>query len=204
MPDWALLLLDQALASLLGWEGVAVVLALAYLLLAGRENPWCWWAGFGSTLIYLHIFWDARLYLESVLQWFYLGISVYGWWLWTRKDAAGRLLPIGSRPWPWHLRAIGVVLALSLVSGALMDRYTDAAAPFVDAFVTWGSVLTTWMVTRKLIENWPYWLVIDSVAMVLYWQRGLFLTSLLFAVYLVLVLIGWRRWTQLREQRIAV
>ncbi len=77
---------------------------------------------------------------------------------------------------------------------AKLHRYSEAALPFLDSFTTWGSVLTTWMVARKILENWLYWLVIDSVSIYLYLDRGLHLTALLFAAYLIIALFGYRKW----------
>ena len=76
----------------------------------------------------------------------------------------------------------------------LLTRFTDAALPLLDSFTTWGSILTTWMVTRKILENWLYWLVIDSVSIYLYLDRGLHLTAMLFVAYLVIVVFGYRKW----------
>lgn len=185
------------------WEAAAVTLALAYLLLAVRESLWCWYAAFASTAIYLVLFWNVGLLMESALQVYYLGMAVYGWWHW--RGGAGRTgLAIETRPAEWHASAAGVVLVASLVSGWLLERHTAAALPYLDSFVTWGSLLATWMVAAKLLENWLWWFVIDSVALFLYLQRGLMLTALLFLAYLVIVVFGYLRWRRhLREQAAA-
>ena len=93
-----------------------------------------------------------------------------------------------------HILAIGGVVLAALASGLLLDRYTEAVLPFVDSFTTWGSILTTYMVARKVLENWVYWFVIDSVCIYLYLDRELYLTALLFMVYLVIVVFGYRKW----------
>ncbi|MFU8764552.1 MAG: nicotinamide mononucleotide transporter, partial [Haliea sp.] len=99
-----------------------------------------------------------------------------------------------------HLLAVTAVIAASAGSGFLLAQYTDAALPYLDSFTTWGSILTTWMVARKILENWLYWLVIDSASIYLYLERGLTLTAALFAVYLIIVVFGYRRW--LRQYRL--
>ena len=93
-----------------------------------------------------------------------------------------------------HLLAIGSVLLVSALSGALLQRYSSAALPYLDSFTTWGSILTTWMVARKILENWLYWLVIDSVSIYLYLDRAQCLTALLFVLYLVIVVFGYFQW----------
>ena len=98
------------------------------------------------------------------------------------------------------MAALAGVLALSAVSGAWLTASTAAALPYLDSFIAWGSILTTWMVARKILENWLYWFVIDSLSIYVYLSRGLLLTAALFGVYLVLVVIGLRTWRRrLRE-----
>ena len=99
-----------------------------------------------------------------------------------------------------HLVAAAVIFAATLINGWLLVRGTDAVAPYLDSFVTWGSVVTTWMVARRLIENWLYWIVIDAVAAYLYFSQQLFVTALLFALYVGIVIHGYIRWRQ--QQRL--
>jgi nicotinamide mononucleotide transporter len=183
------------------WEAAAVALGIAYLVLAVRENILCWYAAFVSTAIFLVLFWEVDLLMESALQVYYLVMAVYGWWQWTHGGGEDGELPISRWQPRTHLLAVGAVLFVSAVSGLLLSRHTSAALPFLDSFTTWGAVLTTWMVARKLLENWLYWLVIDSVAIYLYLDRELYLTAGLFAVYLVIALFGFRQWlTHYRNQ----
>jgi len=92
-----------------------------------------------------------------------------------------------------------MILLLSLGSGYLLENFSDAALPYLDSFTTWGAIVTTWMVARKIIQNWHYWFIIDSVSVYLYISRGLWLTALLFMVYLVLIVIGYRQWRKSLE-----
>ena len=199
--------MNEALAWLLAqsaWEWTAVVLALAYLLLAMRESLWCWYAAFASTLIYLALFFRVGLLMESALQLYYLAMAVYGWWVWRGGASNAEPLSISRRRWRWHLVAFAGVLIASAASGALLVRYTGAARPWADSFVTWGSLLATWMVARKLLENWLWWLLIDSISLALYLDRGLYLTAMLFLVYLVIVVCGFIKWQRhFRDQHAA-
>ncbi|MEM6581267.1 MAG: nicotinamide riboside transporter PnuC [Pseudomonadota bacterium] len=177
-----------------GWEVLAVGLGIAYLLLAVRESLWCWYAAFLSTAIFLVVFWKVNLLMESGLQVYYLAMAVYGWWQWQYGSQDHDELRISSWTARHHVSAVAVVLLASAVSGALLTQHTDAALPYLDSFTTWGSVLTTWMVARKILENWLYWLVIDSISIYLYIDRELYLTAALFAVYLVIVIFGYCKW----------
>ncbi|MBT4522879.1 MAG: nicotinamide mononucleotide transporter [Halieaceae bacterium] len=186
--------LQQALETMSAWEAVAVVLGIAYLLLAMRESLWCWYAAFISTAIFLVLFWEVNLLMESALQVYYLVMAAYGWWHWRHGANDTQELAISSWSMRQHSWAIGMVLGASVVSGTLLATTTQAALPFLDSVTTWGSVLTTWMVARKVLENWLYWLVIDSLSIYLYIDRGLYLTALLFLAYVVIVVFGYRKW----------
>ncbi|MEJ2576171.1 MAG: nicotinamide riboside transporter PnuC [Gammaproteobacteria bacterium] len=176
------------------WEALAVVLAVAYLLLAIRQNIWCWAAAAISTSLYLFIMYDSKLYMQSLLQLYYLAMAAYGWYNWRRPQAAGGELPVTVWPLRYHAFAVGAVLLLVMVSAGLLQRYSDGALPYLDAFTAWGAVVTTFMVARKVLENWLYWFVIDSVSIGLYLDRELYFTAALFAAYLVLVVVGYRSW----------
>jgi nicotinamide mononucleotide transporter len=185
---------------MLAWEAIAVLMAITYLVLAIRQNIWCWAAAAVSTSIYLFIMFEARLYMESVLQLFYLAMAAYGWYQWRRHGDNSKVLQVTTWPLSYHVFAIGSVLLLVFASGHLLSQYTDAALPHVDSFTTWGAVIATYMVARKVLENWVYWFVIDAVSVGLYLNRGLLLTALLFIFYLVLIILGYRSWRASMQQ----
>ncbi len=180
-------------------ELTAVVLAIAYLLLAVRENSLCWYAAFVSTAIFLVIFWRVKLYMESALQVYYLAMAVYGWYQWTRGGTSQHGIAITVWTLRTHAITIAVIAVATMVSGYLLGQYSDARLPYVDSFTTWASIITTYMVARKVLENWIYWFVIDSVAIFLYLDRGLYFTTLLFVAYVIIVVFGWFAW--LKEYR---
>lgn len=179
-------------------EALGVLFSVLYLVLAIRENLWCWPAAFVASVLSVVVLYEARLYSESALNVFYAAMAVYGWYQWQfgrrPNDSASAGLRIATWPWRLHAVAISGCLIASAGVGAVMSGYTAAAFPFLDAFVTVSSVLTTYMVARKILENWVYWLVIDSLSLYLYVARGLYGYAALFALYLVLVVIGWYRW----------
>ncbi len=176
------------------WEVAAVLLALTYLVLAIRQNAACWLAAILSTSIYIVLMFQVGLYMESALQLFYIAMAFYGWYSWTHGDGPEHELAVSSWPLKRHIIPLSLILVLSLISGYLLANLTAAAMPYLDSFTTWGAIVTTWMVARKIIQNWHYWFIIDSVSVYLYINRGLWLTALLFIVYLVLIVIGYRAW----------
>ncbi|WP_444924844.1 nicotinamide riboside transporter PnuC [Microbulbifer sp. DLAB2-AF] len=194
-------ILRTSIAAMSLWEAAAVVLALAYLLLAMREKISCWYAAFISTAIYLVLFWDVSLLMESALQVFYLGMAIFGWWQWRHHKDKNKDLRIHRWPLQTHLMVISGVFLLTLVFGYLLDNFTSAALPYLDSFTTLGAVVTTYMVTRKVLENWIYWIVVDGASIYLYLDRGLYLTALLFLLYVVLVVIGFFQWRSIYNKQ---
>jgi nicotinamide mononucleotide transporter len=178
----------------LPWEPAAVALAGAYLLLAMRENRLCWYAAFASTAIYTVLFWDAALLMESALNVYYMAMAVYGWYVWRFGGSAHQGVSIHTWRGRHHLLALAGIAGATAVSGSLLAAHTQAALPYLDSFTTWSSVFTTYLVARKVLESWLYWIVIDSASIYLYLERGLELTALLFAAYAVLAVMGWFAW----------
>ena len=197
MDNWLQTVLSAAQSmSLL--EVTAVVFAMAYLLLAVRENVLCWLFAFLSTAIYTVLFWDVSLLMESALNVYYMAMAVYGWYQWTRGGTNGDELPhalaVRSMSGSQHALVIAAIVVLSSISGYLLGEHSTAAWPYIDSFTTWASVITTYLVARKYLQNWLYWIVIDAVSVPLYIDRGLNLTALLFVAYVVIAVVGYFKW----------
>jgi nicotinamide mononucleotide transporter len=175
-------------------ETLAVALGMSYLLLAMRENSLCWYCAFFSTAIYVYIFGDVSLYMESVLNVYYMGMAVYGWLQWQKGGANHSGVEIVRWTAKHHIICVLVILIASVISGYLLSVNTDARLPYLDSFTTWASVLTTVMVARKVLENWLYWIVINSVSIYLYIDRDLDQTAAMFTLYLVLSVLGYVVW----------
>jgi nicotinamide mononucleotide transporter len=183
-------------------EVLAVVLAIAYLLMAAREHIACWYCAFASSAIFTFIFWDVSLLMESALNVFYVVMAVVGWYEWRfgGKEHDGvhvRMLKIWQ-----HGALIAAMVVAAGINGWFMASYTEAVWPFLDAFTTWASVLTTFLVVWKVLENWLYWFVIDGLSIFLYVDRGLYLTALLFTAYVVIVVFGFLHWRRLYLQQV--
>lgn len=184
----------EAWAATSGLEIVSVAFGLLYIILAARENLWCWPAAFIGTGTAIFLFWDASLLMESALNVYYLLMAVFGWWQWQYGSKQKNELEISTWGTSQHAITILSIAALTFLSGYLLKGNTGAALPYVDSFTTWAAVITTWMVARKILENWLYWIVIDVVGVWLYAERGLFLYALLFAAYTVIAIIGYFSW----------
>ena len=181
-------------------EPTAVVLAIAYLLLAIKQNISCWFAAFFSSLLYFFVMYSAGLYMEAGLQIFYCIMAVYGWTQWRTSlpDNTKFLVKTWNRN--QHLKAISLIILLALSSGWALEKFTNAALPFIDSLTTWGAIVTTYMVAKRLLENWIYWFAIDTISVFLFYSRGLFLTSILFFVYLIIIYFGYKSWTEMQDE----
>ena len=175
-------------------ELLAVSLAIAYLLLVIRQNIWCWICAGISSAIYVWLFIGARLYMESLLYAFYVAMAVYGWVIWKRGGRDEADLPVRIWPLRVHAVAVAIIMLSAVISGWLLDTYSDAAYPYVDSLTTFAAIWATILVARKVFENWWYWLLIDAVSIFIYWTRELELTAILFVVYVILIPIGMTQW----------
>ncbi|ATE65934.1 nicotinamide riboside transporter PnuC [Rhizorhabdus dicambivorans] len=176
-------------------EIAANAFATASILLAARNSIHGWWTSIIGCTLFAVLFYDARLYADVTLQFFFIGISATGWWMWLRGNA-GAPLPIRHAP-PALLPAMGFAgLVVGLGYGALLHRFTNAYAPFVDSSVLVLSVIGQLLLMRRMIENWYIWLAVNMISVPLYLSRDLQLTAFLYACYLASNIYGlwvWRR-----------
>ena len=176
------------------FEIVAAILAITYLILAMLEDIRCWIAWIISSLMYFFVMYSANLYMEALLQIFYIFIGLYGVYQWRFKSDLNDALRITTWSVKNHLIVISALVFLTSLFGYILMIYTAAASPFVDAFTTWGAIAASYLVAKKILENWFYWFVIDFVSVFLFISRELYPTALLFIVYLVLVMFGYSAW----------
>ena len=181
-------------------EVSAVILAIIYLLLAVKQDIRCWFAAFFSSTLYFFIMWEADLYMEAALQVFYVIMAFYGFFQWKNNNENSRKFVVKTWKRSQHIKAITCIFLLAITSGFLLEKYTDAAMPFIDGLTTWGAMITTYMVAKRLLENWTYWFVINSVSIFLFMSRGLFLTSFLFFIYLIIIYFGYKSWTNIQDE----
>lgn len=193
-------------------EAVAAILGLAYLVLAIRERRECWIAGGFASVLFSGVFWHAALPMQALLQVYYVGIAIHGWRHWGRsQDATAR--PVSRVSAAGHGVALALCALLCLLTQGLrsdldwwdtagregvftsIDAVIDALAPgWLDTASSWGSVIATWMIARKKLEAWIYWIAIDTASAALYLQAGLAASAALYGVYALLAAMAWREW----------
>jgi nicotinamide mononucleotide transporter len=180
-------------------EAVAAAGNLAYTLLMLRVKRVGWLFGIAASMLGIALFLHQHVYAQAALSGYYVAMGVYGWWSWGRNGNGE--LPITRRGPVFHLVVIGAGLLLTLVGAHLLKLLPDARFTGLDGFSTAFSLLATWMLARKLLENWAYWIVADAVAITLYALLGLWWYAGLYAIYVVISAAALVRWT--REWRAA-
>lgn len=174
-------------------EIVAFGLSVAMVIANQRQWMGAWPLAIAASALYGLLFWHGRLYGEAGLQLFFIVLAGWGWWQWWRGQD-GHALPVqrmGLRGWVASLAGIAIGWPLLAL---LLDHGTDSALPWWDALPTVASVVATVMLGRKCIENWPFWVAINAVSVLLFWQKQYWLTVILYAAFIPLALRGWQIW----------
>ncbi|MCH2224694.1 MAG: nicotinamide riboside transporter PnuC [Crocinitomicaceae bacterium] len=188
--------------SLLEW--IAVITGLIYVVLASYQSLWCWFFAFISSGLYVYICIDFDLYIESGLQLFYIAMAILGWFSWKKAEAFRTGSGASRDPkslsaiqvWSFKIHATNIIGSgiVALILGWAFENYTNQSNPYMDSFTTIYSLLATFMVTRRVLENWIYWIVIDLVSIFLYSSRGLYMSSVLYALFTFLAVFGFISW----------
>lgn len=196
-------MIDAAINGLLAlsaWEVTAALLGMAYVILAARESQWCWPMAFISTFIYTVLFWEGQLPMQALLNFYYMGMAIYGFVLWRQHLQKNDELVIHS----WSLNANLLFIVTGIVISFLVAYYLDknqaSQRPYLDAGITVFSVMNTWLMARKVLQNWLYWIIIDAASVVLYFQTGYYATVVLFSIYTLLAVVGFANWIKLYRQ----
>lgn len=188
----------------MGWiEAVAVVFGLACVWLTVRQNIWCWPTGLVQVALYIAIFYNAKLYSDMLLHGVYVVLQFYGWYYWLHGGKQKQARPVTMLPRLHRVLWPVVTIAATLAWGWLMATKTDASVPYGDAFTTAASLVAQWLMARKKWESWFFWIAVDVIAIGIYWYKDLYMTSGLYAVFLVLATVGllaWRKsWREANE-----
>ncbi len=177
-----------------GLELFAATLGVIAVWLTVKQNPWCWPIGLVMVLVYSWIFFEVKLYSDMLLQVIYAALQLYGWWQWTRAGDAhhGREVSRLGK----HAVASGLAIgaACSLLLGAAMAHWTDAAQPWLDAFLTAFSLVAQWWMAQKRLQCWPLWIVLDCIFVGLFLYKGMYVTAALYGLFTLLAIQGWRSW----------
>ncbi|MDO7836224.1 nicotinamide riboside transporter PnuC [Sphingobium sp. HBC34] len=178
-------------------EWGAAALGLVNIVLVARRSLWNYPFGIAMVALYFFVFVEAKLYSDALLQIFFLVINLYGWWNWMRSDRiADGGVAVGRLDHRARLLWLAGTAVAALAWGAMMARFTDAAAPFADASIAGMSVAAQILQSQRKYESWVLWIAVDALATGLFWSRGLVATAILYAIFFGVALCGlvaWRR-----------
>lgn len=175
-------------------EWIAVAFNVGYVILAARENAWCWPLGIVGSGLSIWLFIHAQLYAESVLFTYYVFMGFYGWYQWIGKRTDDNALKIIDWPWKKHILFLIIGYLFTFLLFLTLKTFTDAKMPLLDSFTTIFSFIATWMTAKRVLENWIYWIAIDALSVYLYYSRGLDIYSLLSFVYTGMAIYGYYNW----------
>jgi nicotinamide mononucleotide transporter len=175
-------------------EGIAAACGLLCVWLTVRQNILCWPTGLVQVALYIGVFYQARLYSDLILHVIYVFMQIYGWYHWLHGGRQLTQLKVTTLSLSSLTAWLVIAAAASISWGYLMTKYTDAAAPYADAFVAVASLIAQWLMARKKLESWHFWIAVDTVAIGVYLYKELFITTALYSVFLVLAVLGYVQW----------
>ena len=176
-------------------EIVGAILSLIYLYLSIKQKLSLWFFGIISSLFYIVIFFQTKFYADMSLQFYYVVISIYGWINWKHgDDVAGKEMPAAQLTKRLFVNLCIATGLIYIIYYFILSRFTDSTIPKADSIVGALSIVGTWMLARKLIENWIVWIVADGLCVGLYFYKGLYPTAILFIIYTLMAAVGYWEW----------
>ncbi len=177
---------------------LAFLFALVYIFFAARNSILCWIFGMFSSGLWAYEAWfEYALLYDSILNLFYVIMGGVGWYSWARKTETGNSTNLVSLPFSHHARILLVGTCVSLIAAYIADVFSSADLPFIDAPTTVFSIIATFLLIKKDVGNWIYWIVVDSIYVGIYMYKGAFLFAILFLIYTIMAILGWYNWRKL-------
>jgi nicotinamide mononucleotide transporter len=180
-------------------ELTAVVFGIVSVYLSVREHIWSWPTAIVNVSLFFLLFFEAGLYSDMGLQLVYLGLSIYGWYEWLYGGQGRTVLKVTRTPPKTWGRLAGAAVILWMALAAVTSRLPGASLPYLDAATTTTSLVAQWMMTRKLLENWLLWVIVDVVYIGMFIRKELYLTAVNYSVYLVLAAMGYLAWRKSQQ-----
>lgn len=187
--DWSLIL-----------QIVGTALGLIYLWLEYRANIWLWVVGAIMPMVHGALYLHSGIYADAAMQLYYVLAGVYGLIMWRRKPKGGGELPIRHTPIKWIPSLVATYAILHVVLYFLLTEFTDSRVPILDSMSTALCIVAMWMLSRKLVEQWLVWLVVDMISVGLYLYKDIPITGALYAIYCILAIVGYMRWRRVARE----
>jgi len=191
--------MNEFIVGFLGASKIEIIASLSgffCVFLIIKRSIWNWAFGLIQVTLFVWVFYQYKLYSDALLHIIYIGLQFYGWWNWLHHKSNQQELIVEYTSWQdvliWSICcAIG-----ALILGYIMATYTDASFAYADAFITCTSLIAQWLLTRRHLLNWLFWIAVDMVAITIYFQKGLYPTSVLYGTFLIMACIGQYSWWQ--------
>jgi nicotinamide mononucleotide transporter len=176
---------------------VTTVLGLAYILLEYRASVWMWGVGFLMQALGIVLYYEKGLYADCGMEFYYLSMTVYGWWRWIRGSATKQALPITHFPKRLVLPWIVLMATVWAVIYWLLVTYTNSNVPLADSFTTALSIVGIWALAHKYLEQWFIWIAVDIVTSALYFYKDIPFKASLYALYVIIAIFGYQKWRKM-------
>ena len=178
---------------------VTTVLGLAYILLEYKANILMWAVGFAMQALGIVLYYQKGLYADCGMEFYYLAMTVYGYWKWIHGTASKEALPIRHFPrrlvFPW----IGIIAVIWGIIYWLLITFTNSNVPLADSFTTALSIVGIWALAHKYLEQWFIWIAVDVVTCILYFYKEIPFKASLYALYVIIAIMGWRKWNKMMK-----
>jgi len=166
-----------------------------------KQNIWCWYFGLLQVTLYCFVFFTSKLYSDMILHVIYIFLQVFGWYNWkyggTNKSTLRVTLLTNATFW------IGLTIIATLLVGYMMQTRTDASYPYEDAFIMIASLVAQYLMIKKILQSWMFWIIVDVVAIVIYAYKDLYFTTVLYVLFLVMAIIGYLEWKKAYNEEFA-
>ena len=179
---------------------VTTVLGLAYILFEYRASAWMWLVGFLMQSLGIVLYYQKGLYADCGMEFYYLGVTIYGWWRWLYSSPkTGEVLPIRHFPPKLVLPWICIICVVWAIIYWLLVTFTNSNVPLADSFTTALSIIGIWALAHKYLEQWFIWIAVDVVTCVLYFYKDIPFKAGLYALYVVIAIFGYRKWRKIMK-----
>ena len=176
---------------------VTTVLGLAYILLEYKANVWMWAVGFAMQALGIVLYYQKGLYADCGMEFYYLSMTVYGYWRWVRGSVVKEPLPIRHFPRRLVLPWLVLIAAIWALIYWLLVTFTNSNVPLADSFTTALSIIGIWALAHKYLEQWFIWIAVDVVTCVLYYYKDIPFKASLYGLYVVIAVMGWFKWRRM-------
>ena len=182
-------------------EIIAVIISIIGVTLTIKRQMWCWFFNFIAFVLYAYIFYEYKLYGETILQFIFIVLNLYGFYHWRKGKVEEHTIRIEKSNAPTLVMQMVLASIAGLLFGLGLHYFTDASLPILDAQLAAFSLLATYWTTQKYIATWVLWVIVDIVYVGMFYYKSLYLTAGLYAVFIGLAILGWKQWNAVKKQQ---